>query len=146
MYLLDTNVLSDLNPDKPNADRRLRDWFIRNGDKCYLSTVTLTEIAYGVAWLRHRGATAKAARLGSWLEQIFQFHERRVLPISVDIALLAGVLRATARAAGAEPDIADAWIAATAEVHGLEVLTFNLSDFGPMGIACRDPVADPPFG
>jgi predicted nucleic acid-binding protein len=43
-----------------------------------------------------------------------------------------------------EPDITDAWIAATAKIHALEVLTFNMADFRPMAVACRDPLVDPP--
>jgi toxin FitB len=143
-YLLDTNVLSDLNPDKPGPNQPLTAWLRRNGESCYLSTVTLTEIAYGVAWLRRRGATARATRLGAWLEEVIRFHGSRILPIETDIALQAGILLATARAAGVEPDTTDAWIGATAVVHGLEVLTLNMADFRPMGIACRDPIADPP--
>jgi toxin FitB len=144
VYLLDTNVLSDLNPEKPGLNQQLLDWLRRHGELCYLSTVTLTEVAYGVAWLRTRGATARAARLGAWLEEIIRYHATRILPVDTDIALLAGVLLATARAAGVEPDTTDAWIAATAKVHDFEVLTFNIKDFRPMGVACRDPIADPP--
>jgi toxin FitB len=144
LYLLDTNVLSDLSPDKTAPNRNLVDWLRRNGDICFLSVVTLTEIAYGVAWLRKRGATARAVRLSTWLEEIVNFHEARIIPIDVDIALQAGVLLATARAAGVEPDTTDAWIGATGKLRDLEVLTFNLSDFRPMGVACRDPIAAPP--
>jgi predicted nucleic acid-binding protein len=144
VYLLDTNVLSDLNPDRPGPNQNLVDWLRRNGDRCHLSVVTLTEIAYGAAWLRTRRATARAARLGAWLEQIIQFHAARILPVDNEIALQAGVLMAIARASGVEPDVSDALIAASAKVHGLEVLTFNMADFRPMGIACRDPLAYPP--
>jgi predicted nucleic acid-binding protein len=144
VYLLDTNVLSDLNPEKPGTSLRLLDWLRSHGDLCYLSAVTLTEVAYGVAWLRSRGATARAARLGGWLEEIVRFHEPRILPVDTDIALQAGMLLATARAAGVEPDTTDAWIAATAKVHDFEILTFNVKDFRPMGVPCRDPIADPP--
>lgn len=144
MYLLDTNVLSDLNPDKPGPHRDVVEWLGRNSDRFYLSVVTLTEIAYGVAWLRSRGATARAARLGAWLDQIVQFHAARILPIDTDIALQAGILLATARAAGVEPDTTHPWIGATAKVHGLEVLTFNMADFRPMAITCRDPSTDLP--
>ena len=125
-------------------NQRLADWFRRNGDKCYLSTVTLTEVAYGVAWLRLNGATARAARLRRWLEQIMQHHAERILPVDTGIALQAGLLLATARAAGVEPDITDGWIGATGKVHGLEVLTANMGDFRPMGIGCRKPVIDLP--
>jgi len=58
----------------------------------------------------------------------------RIPPIDNEIALQAGVLIATARASGTEPDINDALIAATAHVHRLEVLTFNPADFRPMAI------------
>ena len=146
MYLLDTTVLSDLNPDKPGPDQLVADWLRRNGDTCHLSTVTLTEVAYGVAWLRHKGATARAARLGRWLDQVIRHHEARILPVDTGIALQAGLLLATARAAGVEPDTTDAWIGATAKVHGLEVLTFNMADFRPMGIVCRNPMVDLPPG
>jgi predicted nucleic acid-binding protein len=54
------------------------------------------------------------------------------------------VLTATARGSGAAPDISDDLIAATAKMHGLEVLTFNMADFRPTGIACRDPLTNPP--
>ena len=144
MYLLDTNVLSDLNPDKPGPNQRVADWLRRNGDKCYLSAVTLTEVAYGIAWLRHKKATARAGRLAQWLDQIMRHHAARILPVDTDIALQAGLLLATARVAGVEPDTTDAWIGATAHVHGLEVLTFNMADFRPMGIACLNPATDLP--
>jgi toxin FitB len=144
VYLLDTNVLSDLSPERFVASPGLVEWLRRNGDDCYLSVVTLTEVAYGVAWLRHRGATAKATRLGVWLEEVFQAHEGRIIPGDKDVASQAGVLMANARAAGTEPDLADALIAATATVHGLEVLTFNDADFRPMRVACRNPLTDLP--
>ncbi len=144
MYLLDTNVLSGLNPDRPGPNQNLVEWLRRNGDHCHLSAITLTELACGVAWFRARRATARAARLGQWLDQIIQFHAARILPVDNEIALQAGILMAAARASGVEPDISDALIAATANVHGLEVLTFNMADFRSMGIACRDPLANPP--
>jgi predicted nucleic acid-binding protein len=92
VYLLDTNVLSDLNPDRPGPNQNLVDWLRSNGDRCYLGAVTLTETAYGAAWLRARRANARAARLGAWLEQIIQFHAARILPVDNDVALQAGVL------------------------------------------------------
>jgi hypothetical protein len=58
----------------------------------------------------------------------------------------AGLLLATARAAGVEPDTTVAWIGATAIVHGLAVLRFNMADFRPMGIACWNPMLVLPPG
>ena len=73
-----------------------------------------------------------------------QHHGARILAVDTVIALQAGVLLAAARAAGVEPDTTDGWIAATAKVHGMEVLTFNTADFQPMGVNCRNPVIDLP--
>ena len=99
----------------------------------------MTEIAYGIAWSRHRGATAKAARLQAWHEEVIALHSERILPIDGDIALRAGALLAIARSAGSAPNTEDAWIAATAELHGLQVLTFNDVDFRCLGVAFTNP-------
>ena len=144
--MLGTTVLSDLNPDKPGPDQRVADWPRGNGGTCPLSTVTMTEAAHGVAWPRHKGTTARAARLGRWLDQVIRHHGARIPPVDTGIALQAGLPLATARAAGVEPDTTDAWIGATAKVHGLEVLTFNRADFRPMGIVWRNPMVDLPPG
>jgi predicted nucleic acid-binding protein len=144
LYLLDTCVISELAPGRSQPQRDLADWLGRNGRDCYISAVTLTELAYGVAWLRHRGATAKAARLVAWQEEMVRFHAGRIIPIDIDIAVRAGALLSIARAAGFDPDTEDAWIAATAELHGMEVLTFNEADFRPMRVASRDPLTDLP--
>jgi predicted nucleic acid-binding protein len=53
-------------------------------------------------------------------------------------------LLAVARSAGSAPDTEDAWIAATAELHGLQVLTFNVADFRHLGVAYRNPLNNPP--
>src|SRR5271165_6507968 len=139
MYVLDTNVISELSPEKPAPDAALVAWLRRNGDHCYLSAVTLTEIAYGVARLRQRGATAKARRLSAWLDEVINFHGEHIIAVDIDIALRAGVLLAAARATGVEPDIEDAWIAASAELGSMTVLTFNDADYHPMGVRLLNP-------
>jgi toxin FitB len=144
LYLLDTCVISELAPGRSQAHRDLADWLRRNGQDCYISTVTLTELAYGVAWLRHRGATAKAALLDAWQQEMLRFHAGRIIPIDIDIAIRAGALLSIARAAGFDPDTEDAWIAATAELRGMQVLTFNEADFRPMRATFRNPLADLP--
>jgi hypothetical protein len=144
VYLLDTCVISHLSPEQSRPDRTFTEWLRRNGEHCYLSVVTMTEIAYGIAWSRHRGATAKAARLQAWFEEMMDLHSGRILQIDGDIASRAGALLAIARAAGSAPNTEDAWIAATAELHGLQVLTFNDADFRPFGVAFRNPQTSPP--
>lgn len=132
MYILDTNVISRLGAETRVLDVGLVAWLRRNGHLCFLSAVTLTEIAYGVERLRLRGASAKAARLKAWLEEVVRFHLARIIPVNEVVALRAGILLAMARATGVEPDTEDAWIAASAEIQGLTVITFNDFHFRPM--------------
>ncbi|HEY1931190.1 MAG TPA: type II toxin-antitoxin system VapC family toxin [Acetobacteraceae bacterium] len=144
MYLLDTCVISDLSPQRSQPDRSIAEWLQRNEHRCFLSVITMTEIAYGVAWLRHRRATTKAARLAAWYDELVHRHADRIIPIDTDIAFRAGVLLSRARAAGMEPDAEDAWIAATASVRQMVVLTFNEVDFRPLGVAWRNPRVELP--
>jgi predicted nucleic acid-binding protein len=145
MYVLDTNIVSELSPERIAPNAEIIAWLRRNGEHCYLSAGTLTKIAYGVARLRQRGATAKARRLGAWLDEVVSFHGAHILVVDADSALRAGVLLAVARAAGVEPDVEDSWIVASAELHGMTMLSFNETDFLPMGVAvCNPGVALPP--
>ena len=101
--LLGTNIVSELSPERKAPNAKIVAWLRRNGEHCYLSAVTLTEIAYGVARLRQRGAAAKARRLGAWLDEVVSFHARHILVVDAEAALRAGVLLAVARATGVEP-------------------------------------------
>ena len=139
MYVLDTNIVSELSPEKSAPNAAIVAWLRRNGTHCYLSAVTLTEIAYGIARLRQRRALAKARRLEAWLDEVVGFHAEHIIAVDADVALRAGVLLAVARAAGAEPDIEDAWIAASAQQRWMTVLTFNDAHFKPMGVTVINP-------
>ena len=91
MYILDTCVVSHLGPTQSRPNPSIRDWLRINGDKCFLSVVTLTEIAYGISWLRHRAATTRADRIQAWYEEIVAYHGDRIVPIDTEIAVRAGV-------------------------------------------------------
>ena len=139
MYLLDTNILSRTAPAKAKSAPDLIAWLRRNGEHCYVSAVTVAEIAYGAAWLAHRRASRKAADLQAWLRGILAFHHDRILPVDEVAALRAGELMARARANGVEIDMEDAMIAAAADLRGMIVLTGNAKHFAPMGVAFIDP-------
>jgi toxin FitB len=139
VYVLDTNIVSELSPGKSAPNAAVVAWLRRNGEHCYLSAVTLTEIAYGVARLRQRGAVANARRLEAWLDEVVGFHGEHIIAVDTDVALRAGVLLAVARSAGTEPDIEDAWIAASAQQRRMTVLTFNDAHFKPMGVTVINP-------
>ena len=80
------------------------------------------------------------------MDEVVSFHGEHILAVDADAALRAGVLLAMARAAGVELDLEDAWIAASAELHGMTVLTFNDADFRPMGVAVQNPGVQLPPG
>ncbi|MCA1974229.1 MAG: VapC toxin family PIN domain ribonuclease, partial [Caenispirillum sp.] len=72
-FLVDTNILSRTAPSRVAENVGLSDWLVRNGDRLYLSAVTVMEVQYGVERLRHRGAARKAALLRAWLDDMIAF-------------------------------------------------------------------------
>jgi predicted nucleic acid-binding protein len=139
MYLLDTNVLSATAPTKTRPDRGVQAWIRRHSDHLFLSTITLLELSYGLTWLRHRAATAKANQLAAWMDLVCFHYAARILPIDMSVALRAGALITLARANGVQIDTEDALIAATADLRSLIVLTDNVRHFAPTGVAHLNP-------
>lgn len=133
MYLLDTNVVSELRRAKPHGV--VVAWLegVADGD-LHLSAVVLGEIQAGVKITRERDA-AKAAEIEAWLELVAATYNV--------LAADGAVFRTWARLMHRSEDrpIEDALIAATALVHGLTVVTRNLKDFRPFGVAVLDPFA-----
>ena len=133
MYLLDTNVVSELRKPKPHGG--VVAWFESMDDtKLFLSAVTLGEIQAGVEITREQDA-AKAAEIEGWLELVAASYN--VLPID------AAVFRRWARLMHGKSNTLyeDAMIAATAHVHGLTVVTRNAADFKSFGITLLNPFA-----
>jgi toxin FitB len=132
-YVVDTDVLSTTSPTVPKPVPDLPAWLEKNSERLYLSVVSLMEISYGIAWLRHRKARRKAALLQAWLDDVTAFHKTRIIVVDDAVALRAGQLLAKARAGGVEVSAEDALIAATADLRALTVLTANARHFAPMG-------------
>jgi toxin FitB len=146
-YVVDTDVLSTTSPTRQGSVPDLPAWLERNSERLYLSVISLMEISYGIAWLRHRQARRKAALLQAWFDDVTTFHKSRIIMIDDDVAMRAGQLLATARAGGVEVSAEDALIAATADLRALTVLTANARHFAPMGVRHLDPRAGlPPDG
>ncbi len=108
--------------------------------------MTVAELAFGAADLRRRHASRRADHLEAWIEALTARHAARLLPIDAATARRAGTLLARAVAAGRDPDMEDAMIAATAERHGLVVLTRNSADFAALGVAMANPFEALPGG
>jgi len=143
-YLVDTDVLSRTSPSTAQSIPGLREWLEKNSEQLHLSVVSLMEISYGIAWLRHRKAQRKAALLQRWLDDVVAFHNGRIMAIGDEIAIRAGQLLARARASGTEVSSEDALIAATADLEIMTVLTANARHFAPMRVRYTDPLAGLP--
>ena len=132
MYLLDTNVVSELR--KPSCDPHVRRWFRRNETRAfYVSVLMLGEIRCGVERLRPRDPQ-QAARLDAWLAQLHDTYAARRLPITVAIAERWGRLNA------ARPlSTVDSLLAATALEHDLTLVTRNVDDYAGTGVVLVNP-------
>ncbi|MBB5751464.1 PIN domain-containing protein [Prosthecomicrobium pneumaticum] len=137
MFLVDTDVLSASSPIQGDPTRIARLWLVQNAPRIYLSAVTVMELDSGIAKARRLGQGRKAGELAAWTERLLALHADRILPVSLDVARLAGALIDAARAAGHSPGLADVLIAATGEAHGLRIATRNTRHFEPLGLGHR---------
>jgi len=131
MYLLDTNVVSELRKARPHG--AVVAW-LRSLDQrdLYVSAVTLGELQAGIEMTRERDA-AKAAEIEAWVDRVAQIWN--VLPMD------AAIFRMCAKLMHRRSDdlFEDAMIAATARVHGLQVVTRNVRDFEDFGVSLLNP-------
>ncbi len=142
MYLLDTNIVSLLDPARRTKSPELVDWLERNGSGLFLSVITVAELDAGVLKLRRQGKAQRASDIAMLVEAIIADFADRLLPLDLGSArIMAQFSEATHRNTVGLPDI---MIAATAKRHGLVVLTRNLRDFTRIGVAARDPLTDLP--
>ena len=140
MYLVDTNVISAGAPARP-VTLALVEWMGANSASLFLSVVTVAEIEDGIAKLRRVGARRKSSDLASWLETVLHLYGERILAFDGPAARIAGAIADRAREQGHAPGFADIIIAATAQRHGLTILSRNIRHFEPLGVAVVDPFA-----
>ena len=136
MYLLDTNVISELRKvGDGKADLNVVAWLSSvEGASCYLSAITLLELELGILRLERRDAS-QGARLRLWLDsRVLPEFAERILPVDGAVALRCAKLHVP----DPRPD-RDAYIAATALVHGMTVVTRNVDDFAATGVALLNP-------
>lgn len=137
MFLIDTNVISALAPSKRSNATELVEWLDKASPRLFLSVVSAAEIKSGIAKAGREGATTKALRLREWWESIEHLYAKKLLPFDLTCAHAAGQILDDARAH--QPGFDDIAIAATAQVHGLTVLTRNMRHFEPLGVRVFDP-------
>jgi len=131
MYLLDTNIVSELRKPRPQA--AVISWLESVDDSdLHISVVTLGEIQAGIEITRQQDAL-KAAEIEAWADQVAAAYN--VLPMD------AATFRQWAKLMHRQTDTVyeDAMIAATALVHKLTVVTRNAGDFKRFGVPMLNP-------
>ena len=133
MYLIDTNIISEVrkgrrcNPHVAAWYRQVRD------DELFLSVLVICEIRQGIERLRPRNPR-RAHALEQWLEELVGSFGDRLLPVDEKVAQNWGRLNAR----DAFP-VVDSLLAATAEAHGLLLVTRNVKDIERSGVRCINP-------
>jgi toxin FitB len=138
MYVLDTNVVSELRKAKAGkADPKVTAWARAvPASHLYVSAVTVLELETGILLLERRDPN-QGYLLRTWMnEHVLPAFAGRVLPVDTAVAQQCARLHVPDRRADRA-----ALIAATALVHGMTVVTRNLDDFDPMGVRLLDPWA-----
>jgi toxin FitB len=134
MFVLDTNVVSELRrPTK--ADPKVLAWAAATPvSDTYLSAITILELELGVL-LMERKNQAQGKVLRDWIDrQILPCYDGRILPVDTAVA------QCCARLHVPDPRTErDALITATAIVHAMTVVTRNTVDFGKGGVKVVDP-------
>lgn len=136
MYVLDTNVLSELRKVRfGKADANVAAWAESvDAADLFISAITIMELELGVLAI-HRKDAAQGTALRSWLELhvLPEFSERT---LSIDTAVAQRYARLHVPDKRGERD---ALIAATALVHGMTVVTRNVADFKETGVTIINP-------
>lgn len=126
--LCDTNIISELSRHQPNSG--VLAW-AESVTHIHLSVVSIEEIHFGLAWKDN-------ARIRAWFEDFLRDY-CTILPITPEIARLAGEMRGNLQRYGRPREQADMLIAATAAVHGLPLITRNAKDFSDCNISVINP-------
>jgi len=136
MFVLDTDVVSELRKAKSGkADKNVAAWAstaVPGG--LFISAISILELETGVLLIERRDGH-QGAILRAWLnDQVLPAFAGRVLPVDLAVALRCAHLHVPDPRAER-----DALIAATALVHGMSVVTRNVADFEPTGVAIINP-------
>ena len=136
MYVLDTNVVSELRKVRAGkADSKVAAWAQSvDAADLFVSAITIMELEPGVLAMERKDAT-QGALLRTWLERyVLPEFSARTLPVDTAVAQRSARLHVPDRR-----NERDALIAATALVHGMTVVTRNVTDFQPTGVAILNP-------
>lgn len=134
MYILDSNVISELRQGKANPNRNVRAWAAqRQANELYLSAISVLELDMGARQMERKD-TAQGSILRTWVERVLGEFEGRILAFSGATALICAPLHVPDK-----KSFRDSMIAATALEHRFAVVTRNVGDFQWPGLKVVDP-------
>ena len=136
MYLLDTNVVSELRKVRlGKADANVAAWADSvDAAELFVSAISIMELELGVLSIEYKDA-AQGAVLRAWMERhVLPEFAERTLPVDTAVAQRCARLHVPDRRGER-----DALIAATALVHGMAMVTRNVADLEPTGVTIVDP-------
>jgi predicted nucleic acid-binding protein len=137
-FLIDTNVLSEVR--RPQPDSNVLGWLDSvDEDRAYISVISLAELRRGIA-LMEPGRRRQS--LEQWLaDDLPERFAGRVLAVDSKIAERWGDLMALSKKSGRALSTMDGFLAATALVRGLTMVSRNTRDFSEFGVSLLDPWA-----
>lgn len=136
MYLLDTNVVSELRKaGSGKADKKVVEWANNtSASSMYLSAISILELEIGILAMERKDSR-QGAILRTWLNHhVLPAFSERILPVDVAVAQCTAKLHVPDRRSDR-----DAMITATAITHGMTVVTRNISDFEQTGAELLNP-------
>lgn len=133
-YLVDTNIFSE--PAKPKPDAEVVSWLREHETELYVSSITIGEIRRGIERLPDG---KRKTQLRSWLTALCDCMRDRILSFNTSTAHVWGQLKAGWDRAGVVVPSLDSQLAATAQRHGLTVVTRNVTDFERTGVKVLNP-------
>ena len=133
--LLDTCVLSELRRPKGHPGVRRAVDALDNA-ALFVSVVSIGEIAKGIALLKE---SQNKRALRGWPQALERDYADRLLPVDLETSHIWGELTAAAQKSGKTVPASDGLIAATAQRHGLHIMTRNTEHFEPTGVLLINP-------
>ena len=133
MYLLDTNVISEVRR-RDRCDENVAAWFVSiSENEPFLSVLTLGEIRKGIVLLQDRDPS-QAEALEDWLTHVKRNYAGRILSVNADISEVWDQMHYTRNV-----PVVDGLLAATAEVHDLTLVTRNIEHVQGLGASLLNP-------